>query len=79
MTQNEFADMVNQGGDFMFDCAGKHYALCYWSDSPIIIAEQNTEANKQEFETVDELMTQYNVNGIPLGEQISKIVVAYQS
>lgn len=79
MTRNDFAEMVNQGGDFMFDCGGKHYTLCYWSDSPIIIAEQNTEANEQEFETVEELMDQYKVNGIPIGEQTEKIVVTYQS
>lgn len=79
MTENEFVAIIDGGGDIMFDCGDKHFTICYWTDGPIYIAEQETEANEGDFNSAAELLAQYQVNGIPLKDQIDKIVVTYRT
>ena len=79
MTKSDFINIIEDGGDIMFDCGDKHFTICYWADGPIYIAEQVTEENEKEYSNVTDLLEQYEVNGVPLGDQIDKITVTYKS
>ena len=45
LTREEFIEMIDTGGDIMFDCDGRSYTILYWADGGPDIAEQVTEDN----------------------------------
>ena len=79
MTREQFIEAIESGGDIMFDCGDKHFTICYWSDSPIDVAEQITEENHRVFDKPDDLLKEYMVNGLPLGKQLDTVVITFQS
>ena len=77
MTRSEFIEMIDTGGDIMFDCDGKRYTiLCWWEDGPYI-AEQVTEANRAVFKDGEALVKGYMVNGKPLEDRIDQIKITF--
>lgn len=79
MTENEFIEIVEPGGDIMFDCHGKHYTILMWTDEPIYIAEQVTEENEAEFDTIEELMNNYMIDGVPLKDRVNEIKITFRT
>lgn len=69
LTRNEFIEIVDAGNDVMFECRGKKFSIVmteYGAD----IAEQETCANRQSFESAAQLLDQYKVDGIALANAL---------
>ncbi|MDO5125344.1 MAG: hypothetical protein Q4D35_03090 [Ruminococcus sp.] len=81
MTKSEFIDLIENGGDIMFDCLDKHYTILTWTDDGIFIGEQITETQKEEiseyFNSAEDLVANFKVHGIPLGELIDEVNVTF--
>lgn len=69
MTRNELIEKIENGSDILFDVSGKHYTILTWCDEGIAIGEQNRpEDPLLYFPTAKELVENFKVNGVPLGE-----------
>ncbi len=79
MTIDKFTEIVEDGGDIMFDFEDKHYVIEYWTDCPICICEQITTANSREFETVEEMLENYIIDGKPLKDYVKDIKITFKS
>lgn len=81
MTRNELVNLIDNGGDIMFDCLDKHYTILTWTDDGILIGEQITDTQKEEineyFETAEQLVSEFKVNGIPLYDLLDKINITF--
>lgn len=81
MTRNELVNLIENGGDIMFDCMDKHYTILTWTDDGILIGEQITNTQKEEineyFDTAEQLVSEFKVNGIPLCDLLDKINITF--
>lgn len=76
MTKNEFINKIENGRDIMFDIVGRHFTILTWTDEGILIDEQYPNDNKEQcFETPEELVENYKIDGIPLAELTDKVVI----
>ena len=76
MTKNEFAKLIENGRDIMFDTADKHFNIFTWCEEGIGIDEQDPNSKgRQYFQTAEELLTGYLVDGVPLGDLSDKVVI----
>ena len=69
LTRNEFIRIVDAGNDVMFEYRGKKFSIVmteYGAD----IAEQETCANRQSFESAAQLLDQYRIDGIALANAL---------
>lgn len=79
LTREEFIEMIDTGGDIMFDCDGRSYTILCWADGGPDIAEQVTEDNHRSFPDGEALVKGYIVNGKPLEERIAQIRITFCS
>ncbi len=79
LKEKELVEIIEYGGDIMFDCAGKHYTLCAWNGEQLDIAEQKTEHNHKKFDNVADLLNHYLINGKALKEHVSEMNITYRS
>ncbi len=76
MTKQEFAEKIENGRDIMFDVRGKHFTILTWTEKGINIGEQYPKEPKdQYFATPEELLENYLVDGIPLGELSDEVKI----
>lgn len=69
MTKAELIDKIDNGSDIMFSVMGKHYTIMTWFDEGIGIDEQYpNDGNLQYFDSPEELIDGFKVDGKPLGE-----------
>ena len=71
LTRKEFIESVDIGNDVMFECFGKRFAVIMTDEGPDI-AEQETCANRQTFKNAEQLLDQYNIDGVPLTKALSQ-------
>lgn len=72
MTRNELIRRVKYGTDIVFSVQGKCFTILNWEQ--YIIAEAYAEEEKT-YETAEELVDQFMVNGKSLGELAGEIVI----
>lgn len=81
MTRSELVDLIENAGDIMFDCLDKHYTILTWTDDGILIGEQITETQKKErneyFDSAEELVAEFKVNGIHLYDLLDSINITF--
>ncbi|MGN1114311.1 MAG: hypothetical protein ACI4RC_04240 [Oscillospiraceae bacterium] len=81
MTRNELIDLIENGGDIMFDCLDKHYTILTWTDDGIFIGEQITENQKEDiheyFDSAEHLVSNFKVNGVHLYDLLDKINITF--
>ncbi len=78
MTKLEFAELIDTSGDIMFDVKNKHFTICTWTNGGINIGEQYPEEPKDRaFTTSEELLDNYLVDGIPLGELSEEVNITF--
>ena len=75
MTKAELVNKIENGNDIMFSVVGKHFTILTWPDEGIAIGEQNSKEKPRYFDTPEELVEQFTVDGRSLGELSSKIVI----
>ncbi len=76
MTKQEFAEKIENGRDIMFDVRDKHFTILTWTEKGINIGEQYPKEPKdQSFATPEELLENYLVDGIPLGELSDEVKI----
>ncbi|SDA20100.1 hypothetical protein SAMN02910447_01681 [Ruminococcus sp. YE71] len=83
MTKKELIELIDTSGDIMFDCEDKHYTILTWTDEGIFIGEQITETQKKDrheyFKTGEQLVSEFLVNGKPLGDICDRIVITFSN
>lgn len=72
MTRDEWIRRVKYGTDIVFNVQGKCFTILNWE--PFIIGEAYAEEEKT-FDTAEELVDQFMVNGKSLGELANEIVI----
>ncbi len=72
MTRNELIRRVKYGTDIVFNVREKCFTILNWES--FIIAEAYAEEEKT-YETAEELVDQFMVNGKSLGELAGEIVI----
>ena len=77
MTREEFIEIIDTGGDIMFDCDGRSYTILCWADGGPFIVEQVTEKDQASFPDGEALVKGYIVNGKPLEERIAQIRITF--
>ena len=76
MTKNEFIEKIENGSDIMFDVSGKHFTILTWPDEGTGIDEQNpNEKGMQYFDTAEELVEKFLIDGTPIGELADGITI----
>ena len=76
MTKNEFIKKIENGSDIMFDVSGKHFTILTWCDDGIGIDEQHPkERGMKYFKTAKELVENFFVDNVPIGDLINEIVI----
>lgn len=73
MTKSDFVWKIEHGDDIMFDVFGKHYTILTWPENGIIIGEQNVDDDGVCFESAEELLDGFTVDGSPLSSIISNV------
>lgn len=69
MTKAELIEKIDRGSDIMLDVAGKHYSIFTWMENGIGIGEQAPlDSGLKYFQTAQELVENFKVNGVPLGD-----------
>ena len=73
MTREEFIEMIDTGGDIMFDCDGRSYTILCWADGGPFIAVQVTEKDQASFPDGEALVRAISSTEMPLEERIAQI------
>ena len=80
MTRDELIDKIDNGSDIMFSVSGRNFTILTWTDDGIAIGEQYpNDSEIQYFETPEELVDSFTINGKTLGELSNKIVITQYS
>ncbi len=76
MTRNEMISKIENGSDIMFDVKGRHFTILTWLPEGIGIDEQHPhDGNTQYFDTAEDLIDQYTIDGKSLSELAKEIVI----
>ncbi len=77
MTREEFVWKIEHGDDIMFDVAGKHFAILTWTmeEEGICISEQNVRESNQYFQSAEELVDNYSIEGFTLASLVDQIKI----
>lgn len=76
MTKSELIEQIENGSDIMFDVAKKHFTILTWTDDGIAIGEQfPNDGELQYYESAEDLVEGFMVNGRPLGSLVNDIVI----
>lgn len=61
-------EKIKNGNDIMFDINGRHYTILTWTENGIGIGEQfPNDADFEYFKSAEELVDNFMIDGIPLG------------
>ena len=76
MTKKELNNLIAEGSDIMFSVAGRNFTIITWTDDGIAIGEQSPNDGELEFfETPEDLLEKFMVNGAPLGQLADKVTI----
>lgn len=76
MTKKTLIDKIENGSDIMFDVAGKHFTILTWMDDGIAIGEQHpNDGELQYFDSAEELVDGFEVDGKSLASLADKVVI----
>ena len=75
MTKIELISKIENGNDIMFTVIGKHYTILTWPDEGIAIGEQNSYDKPAYFDTPENLVNQFTIDGRSLGDLASKVII----
>lgn len=78
MTKAELIKKIYEGDDIMLDVGDRHFTIFTWTwaEKGINIGEQYpAEPKDQYFATPEELLDNYLIDGVPLGELSEKVVI----
>lgn len=83
MTRSELVDLIENGRDILFDCLDKHYTILTWTAEGIFIGEQITETQKEDvheyFDSAEDLVSNFKVNGIHLYNLLDEVKITEYS
>lgn len=80
MTKAELIEKIETGSDIMFSVAGKQFTILTWTDDGIAIGEQHpNDGDLQYYDTAEDLVESYMVDGKPLGAIASKVKITQYS
>lgn len=80
MTKSELIEKIDKGSDIMFDVCGKHYTIFTWCEEGIFVGEHHcTPTRESFFKTAQDLVENFRVNGVPLGELAAGIRITEYS
>ena len=68
MDKDEFIQKIKKNSDIMFDINEKHYTILTWCDDGISICEQNSTEKPSCYSSAEELVNNYKVQGMPIGQ-----------
>jgi len=76
MTRAELISLIDNGSDIMFSVAGRHYTILTWMDEGIAIGEQYPNDHEMRyFETAEEVVDHFVIDGKTLGEMAGEIKI----
>lgn len=78
LTINDFKKIIDTSGDITFDCLGASYTILTWTDKGIVIGKQNDDDDCY-YESSDDLIANYKINGKYISDVIDKINVTFYS
>ncbi len=73
MTKSDFVWKIEHGDDIMFDVSAKHYTIFTWDEKGIFIGEQNVDDDGEYFDTAEDLVSKFIVDGVPLENIIDSV------
>ena len=80
MTRSEFEKLIENGSDIMFSVFGRKYTILTWTDLGICIGEQYpNDGELQYYDTPAELLRNFKINNIPIGEITKDIFITQYS
>lgn len=75
MTRNEFRKKVEKGSDIEFEVNGIGCTICTWTENGISIGEWDRPETVSVYETVDEMIDNYIVRGVPLVDLMESVKI----
>ena len=75
MTREDLIWKIEHGDDIMFDVHGRHFTILTWYEEGINIGEQNKAQGGEFFQTAEELLNYFLVEGVPLKDMVTEIVI----
>lgn len=76
MTRDDLIEKIECGSDIMFDVKEKHFTIITWADAGIYIDEQYpNDIRGETFESAEELVDHFMIDGNSLGELASEVVI----
>lgn len=80
MTKADFVEKIENGSDIMFSVSGKQFTILTWMDDGIAIGEQHpNDGDLQYYDTAEDLVDSFLVDGKPLGSLSSNIKITQYS
>jgi len=70
---NEFIEDLENVGEIEFELDGKDYSLCLIDK--VYIAEYNKPETQKEYDSIEEFLDKYKIDGVPIKELVTKIKV----
>lgn len=70
---NEFIDDIERIGEIEFEYKGKDYSLLYYDK--IYICEYNKPETEKEYDTIEEFLDDYKIDGVPIRKLATEIKV----
>ena len=77
MTRKELIEKIKYGDDIMFDVCGKHFVIFTWDadEKGIYISEVDPVDCEEYFQTIEDLLNGYFIDGHSLGDVAEEIVI----
>lgn len=80
MTKAELIEKIENGSDIMFSVSGKQFTILTWMDDGIAIGEQHpNDGDLQYYDTAEDLVERFMIDGKPLGAIASNIKITQYS
>lgn len=80
MTKADFVEKIENGSDIMFSVSGKQFTILTWMDDGIAIGEQHpNDGDLQYYDTAEDLVERFMIDGKPLGAIASNIKITQYS
>ena len=80
MTKDDFVEKIENGSDIMFSVSGKQFTILTWMDDGIAIGEQHpNDGDLQYYDTAEDLVERFMIDGKPLGAIASNIKITQYS
>lgn len=76
MTKSELIEKIDNGNDIMFNVGNRRYTILTWTDEGIAIGEQHpNDGELQYYDSSEELVEGFKINGKPLASLSEQIVI----